>query len=135
MANNLKKFHDAVIGVIGDGNTELYVPRAVSTPFTIAKSAWTKSNSETSEFVYYADIAVSGLTVYDYAEVNFTRASQSVISEANICPSGDTMAGKIRLFAEEIPTEAISGEYLVTKGAVPEGGDLPPDGDPAEGGE
>ena len=105
----------------GVGIAELddkYVARATPTSFSIPISAWHKDNSETSEFVYYADITVSGLTVNDYAEVNFTRGSQSIATEANICSSGETMAGKIRIYAENIPEDTISGEYLVTKGAV-----------------
>ncbi len=95
-----------------------YVPRTKPTAFSISTSEWTKNNSETSEFIYYADITVSGLTSNDYAEINFNRASQNIIVEANICASGETLSGKIRLFAEKIPTAVISGEYVITKGAV-----------------
>lgn len=132
MTNKLKEFHDEVVEHMknGDGvkldelNDKLdaladkYVARTTPVAFSIPVSAWHKNNSETSEFVYYADINVSGLTVNDYAEVNFTRGSQSLATEANICASGETMTGKIRIYAENIPTATISGEYLVTKGAV-----------------
>lgn len=122
MANKLKEFHDEVVEHMancgGGSDNPAYVPRTTSTAFSIATSAWQKDNAETSEFVYYADITVSDLTANDYAEVNFNRASQSVATEANICASGETMTGKIRIYAENIPTATISGEYLVTKGAV-----------------
>lgn len=95
-----------------------YVPKSAPTAFTLATSAWNENSSETSEFVYYADITVSGLTANDYAEVNFNRASQSIIAEANLCSSGETMSGKIRIYAENVPSSSISGEYIVTKGAV-----------------
>lgn len=93
------------------------VPCPTPTAFILATSAWTRNSSETSEFVYYADIAVSGLTANDYAEVNFTRASQSIVATANLCPSGDTMSGKIRIYAKNVPSASINGEYVVTKGA------------------
>lgn len=122
MANKLKEFHDEVVEHMkncgGGSDNTAYVPRTTSTAFSIATSAWKKDNAETSEFVYYADITVGGLTANDYAEVNFNRTSQSVATEANICASGETMTGKIRIYAENIPTATISGEYLVTKGAV-----------------
>lgn len=92
------------------------VPCPTPTAFTIAANAWQENSSETSEFVYYADITVSGLTVNDYAEVNFNRTSQNIIATANICPSGDTMSGKIRIYAKNIPTDSISGQYIITKG-------------------
>ena len=120
MANKLKEFHDEVVAFMNGTSTETspYVPRTTPKPFTIAASAWQKDTAETSEFVYYVDIAVSGLTANDYAEVNFDRTSQSIATEANICSSGETMAGKIRIYAENIPTDALSGEYLITKGAA-----------------
>lgn len=119
MANKIKEFHDAVVAFMGgDIDSSPYVPRTTPRGFTIATSAWHRNAAETSEFVYYADITVNGLTANDYAEVNFTRASQSVLSEANLCPTGDTMAGKIRLYAENVPSASVSGEYLITKGAA-----------------
>lgn len=93
------------------------VPCPTPTAFTLATSAWVKNSSETSEFIYYADITVSGLTANDYAEVNFTRTSQSVIANADLCPSGDTMSGRIRIYAKNVPATSVSGEYVVTKGA------------------
>ena len=121
MANKLKEFHDEVVEHMkncGGSDNTAYVPRATSTAFSIATSAWQKDNAETSEFVYYADITVNDLTDKDYAEVNFSRASQSVATEANICASGETMTGKIRIYAENIPTATISGEYIITKGVA-----------------
>lgn len=120
MANKLKEFHDEVVAFMNGTSaaTSPYVPRTTPKPFTIAANAWQKNTAEPSEFVYYVDIAVSGLTANDYAEVNFDRASQSIATEANICSSGETMAGKIRIYAENIPTDALSGEYLITKGAA-----------------
>lgn len=93
------------------------VPCPTPTAFTLAANAWMENSSETSEFVYYADIEVSGLTANDYAEINFTRTSQSVIANADLCLSGDTMSGKIRIYAKNAPSASINGEYVVIKGA------------------
>ena len=91
---------------------------AICTPtsFTIATNAWTNNSSESSEYKYYADISVSGLTTSDYAEVNFNRTSLSAILGANMSASGETISGKIRIFAESAPTTSISGEYVILKG-------------------
>ena len=86
--------------------------------FTVYEDSWEEDFSESSEFIYYADIIVAGLTANDYAEVNFDRTSQKITAEANLCLSGETMSGKIRIYAENIPTDSISGEYVITKGAV-----------------
>ena len=118
VVNMLKVFHDDMVEFVENFSADSLVSRVSPTAFTIAKTAWTKNNSETSEFVYYADITVSNLTANDYAEVNFNRTSQSIVAKANVCASGDTMAGKIRIYAENIPSASIGGEYLVTKGAV-----------------
>ena len=96
--------------------TDSFVPRTSPTAFTIATSAWIENTSETSEFVYYADITVSNLTANDYAEVNFNRTSQSIAATANVCAAGETMAGKIRIYAKSTPSDSISGEYIITKG-------------------
>lgn len=97
-----------------------YTPpeRLAPVSFTIEIGAWNVDTSETSEFVHYADIAASNLTADDYVEISFDRASQSTISRANLCPSGETMNGRIRLYSENIPDKAINGEYVITKGAV-----------------
>ena len=107
----------------GDGTwsifgTDSFVPRTSPTAFTIATSAWLENTSETSEFVYYADITVNGLTANDYAEVNFNRVSQSIAATANVCAAGETMSGKIRIYAKNTPSDSISGEYIITKGAT-----------------
>ena len=107
----------------GDGTwdvfgTDSFVPRTSPTAFTIATSAWIENASETSEFIYYADITVSNLTANDYAEVNFNRTSQSIAATANVCAAGETMAGKIRIYAKSTPSDSISGEYIITKGVT-----------------
>ena len=107
----------------GDGTwsifgTDSFVPRTSPTAFTISTSAWLENASETSEFVYYADIMVNGLTANDYAEVNFNRVSQSIAATANVCAAGETMTGKIRIYAKNTPSDLISGEYIIMKGAM-----------------
>lgn len=116
--NMLKVFHDDVTNFMESFTADSFVARTTPTAFSIATSAWQENSSETSEFVYYADIVVSGLTANDYAEVNFNRASQRIVAEANICTTGETMAGKIRIYAENVPTATIGGEYIIMKGAA-----------------
>ena len=83
--------------------------------FTLAVNAWQSDQSEGSVYIYYADISAD-ITADDYAEINFTRGCLSVVADANICPSGETLAGKIRIFAEKVPTADISGQFLIMKG-------------------
>lgn len=116
--NMLKVFHDDVTDFMESFTADSFVARTTPTAFSITTSAWQENSSETSEFVFFADIPVSGLTAKDYAEVNFNRASQSVAAEAKICAAGETMAGKIRIYSETVPTATLSGEYIIMKGAA-----------------
>ena len=116
--NMLKVFHDDVTDFMESFTADSFVARTTPVAFSIAKSAWQKNNSETSEFVYFADITANGLTAKDYAEVTFNRTSQKVVAEANVCTAGETMADKIRIYAENVPTATVGGEYIIMKGAV-----------------
>lgn len=99
-------------------NASSYIPRSTPTTFSISTDAWTGDPTEISDFVYYADIDVIGLTENDYAEVIFDRKCQSTLIDANICSSGNSLANKIRIYSENVPSETVSGQYIIMKGAV-----------------
>lgn len=106
-SNMLKSFHDEVLRRLGEPISP--------TNFTITADAWTQNSGEISAFVYVANIPVIGLTSADYATVDFNRTSQAIVSEANICASGETSADAIKIFAEKIPTSAIRGQFVIFK--------------------
>lgn len=85
--------------------------------FNIATTDWQNDADETSEFANVANISVSGLTADDYAEITFDRDCLAAVSDANVCASGETATGCIKIFAENVPESALSGQYVIFKGA------------------
>ena len=97
---------------VGDRlNFQKYLPRPQDVSFTIPVSDWILDNEK-----YYADINISGLTANDTAEIYFDKASESVIANADLSEVGETLSGKIRLYAENIPADSVSGTASITKG-------------------
>lgn len=90
-----------------------FVPRPQIVNFTIPVADWTSDNEK-----YFADINISGITANDDAEIDFDSLSQNVVSTAKIFNYGDSMTDKIRIYAEEIPTQEISGTAKLTKGVT-----------------
>ena len=82
--------------------------------FSIAVNDWQTINDP--DYFYCANISVSGLTSDSYAEINFNRESLDVVANAELCPSGETVADFIKLFTKKIPTSSIAGEYVIFKG-------------------
>lgn len=91
-------------------------PTFTPTSFTLAANSWTNDTTETSDYTYYANISATGVTANDYAEINFSRGSLSIIEDAELCPSGETAANVIKLYAKSAPTSTISGQYVIFKG-------------------
>jgi len=88
--------------------------KSVHSTFTIPTSGW--GSDSTADYPYYYDIAVSGVTASDRADVPLSPASVSVAASCGICPFSETLAGKIRIRAAKVPTEEISAEYWIEKG-------------------
>ena len=89
-----------------------YLPRPQEVNFTIPVSDWTLDNEK-----YFADVNISGLTANDTAEIYFDKASESIIANADLSEVGETLSGKIRLYAENIPADSVSGTASITKAA------------------
>ena len=92
-------------------NFQKFLPRPQDVNFTIPVNDWTFDNEK-----YYADINISGLTANDTAEIYFNKASETVIANADLSEVGETLSGKIRLYAENIPADSVSGIASITKG-------------------
>ena len=110
----LKEIQDLALGTLEE--LQGYVPRPTLNDFSLSAADWSLSSVELSEFVYVANISVSGLTANDYAEINFNRASQSLVADANICASAETDTDCLRLYSENIPESTIRGQFVVFKG-------------------
>lgn len=103
----IKKF------VLSEVKTRMSKPKSVS--FAISVGSWI-SNGNNSAYNYRCDILVDGLKSTDIATVSVSPGSQSVAANCGLCPTNETLNGKIRLFAKNIPSDSISGEYYILEG-------------------
>ena len=84
---------------------------------SIPASGW---GSDTSVAAYpkYYDLAVTGITAKDRASVYIAPTSIQTAKSCGICPTCETLAGKIRIRSAQIPSAAIAVQYWVEKGLV-----------------
>jgi len=114
MNSGIKNFVKTCRQVQDNLNFNKFLPRPQDVTFSIPVSSWTLDNSATDEFIYFADINIVGVTANDTAEINFDN--QNIVDFANISDSGESFSGKLRIFAENIPTDTITGTASITKG-------------------
>jgi len=81
---------------------------------TIPISGWLNDN--TAKYPYYYDIAITGVTARDCAAVAVVPSSLEIAKACGLCPVSESMAGKVRLRAINVPTAAIQAEYWIEKG-------------------
>lgn len=81
---------------------------------TLSVKAW--SQDETAGYPCYCDLTVEDLTISDRAVVTIAPTGLEAASLCGLCPTNETLEGKIRLRAAEIPTTDISIEYWIEKG-------------------
>lgn len=81
--------------------------------FIIPTSGW--STDTTTGYTKYYDIAVTGVTVNDRAEVIIAPGGVNAAAACGMCPVSETLAGKIRIRATRVPTAAIAAEYWIEK--------------------
>lgn len=68
---------------------------------TIPASAWTKGTD--AVYPYYADVALASSTEAQYPNVTLYKASLSVASDAGLCPTVQSLDGKLRFWANTAP--------------------------------
>lgn len=84
-------------------------------PFTIPADAWSTDGAENEYPVFY-ELAVSGITANDRASIAIAPASVAAAVACGICPTCETVAGKIKIRSTVMPTAAISAEYWIETG-------------------
>lgn len=79
---------------------------------TIATSAFVANTDDNAaQYPYCADYTVSGMTATCWANVNLSAASKAL----GVIEQGNTMAGKLRLYANAVPSAAIVIDNIVWK--------------------
>ena len=77
---------------------------------TIPVSGW-KTDTSVADYPYYYEISASSVTANDLASVIIAPGSQSVAMACGMCPTNETLSGKIKIRARNIPAKSISAEY------------------------
>ena len=120
LGENLQGFAQQVtakLKEIAEQLTELDTGKAnklEAVSFTSPASGW--ASDRTAGYPYYYDLTVSGVTAADRADVAVTPAGFRTAADCGLCPSSETLEGKIRLRAVSIPAENISAVYWLEKG-------------------
>lgn len=91
--------------------------------FIIPAEGWASEEiDETGEeetgasYPYYIDIAVTGVTAKDRADVTISVDGLGTATSCGLCPISETLEGKIRLRAVSAPDETIPAEYWLHSG-------------------
>lgn len=87
-------------------------PKAVAC--TIPTSGWGSDNTE--GYPNFYDIAVSGVTANDRADVTLAPSGLDTAVTCGLCQTCETLAGKIRLRAATIPASEIAAQYWIEQG-------------------
>lgn len=85
-----------------------------ATPVTIPKTGW--GSDSTATYPKYYDIAVSGVAASDRANVDIAPTALSTAAACGLCPTCETLAGKIRLRAVRVPAASMAATYWIEKG-------------------
>lgn len=87
-------------------------PENVIRNVTIAVASFVANTDDNkTQYPYCADYTVSGMTATCWADVNLSAASKAL----GVIEQGNTMAGKLRLYANAVPSAAIVIDNIVWK--------------------
>lgn len=97
---------------------------SVAVPFTIPKTGWASMEIDESseemadmhEYSFYYDLPVDGITAKDRADVTISPGSVETATACGLCPTTETLEGKIRLRSAIQPSENIVAEYWLYSG-------------------
>lgn len=85
-----------------------------SVSVTIPVTGWTDSGSERYPKCY--EIVAESVTEADRADIMIAPGSMDTAAKCDLCPTSQTVAGKIRIWAKSVPEAAIAAEYRLNQG-------------------
>ena len=88
--------------------------KAQSVAITIPATGWASDSG--GDYPHYYDIAAEGVTANDRGASTIARGSLGTAKTCGLCATNETMAGKIRVRAIQVPAEAISAEFWIEDG-------------------
>jgi hypothetical protein len=80
---------------------------------TIPANGW---SADTNAYPKYYDLTAAGVTALDEVRVNLVPASVGSAVACGLCPTCETLAGKIRFRSLQVPASAISVKYRIQNG-------------------
>lgn len=84
---------------------------------SVPASGW-GSDTAVADYPKYYDLTAAGITAKDSVSVIIAPASVATAVSCGICPTCETLAGKIRIRSAQVPSKAISVRYWIEKGKV-----------------
>lgn len=69
-------------------------------------------------YPYYYDLTATEVTANDKVDIVIAPKSLSVASKCGMCPTNESLSGKIRVWASQVPTASINIEYKISNGAA-----------------
>lgn len=88
--------------------------KQASVSITIPTTGWGIETS--NSYPNYCDIPVAGVTAKDRVDIVIAPGSMDTAIDCGLCPTNETQAGKIRVWARTVPAGAISAEYRLSQG-------------------
>lgn len=88
--------------------------KAQSVAITIPATGWANDSSE--DYPHYYDVTAEEVTTNDRAEVTIAPGSMGTAKACGLCPTNETLAGKIRVRAISVPQAEIAAEYWISDG-------------------
>lgn len=89
--------------------------KQASVSITIPTTGWGIDEASDS-YPNYCDIPVAGVTAKDRVDIVIAPGSMDTAIDCGLCPTNETQAGKIRVWARTVPAGAISAEYRLSQG-------------------
>jgi hypothetical protein len=89
--------------------------KQASVSITIPTTGWGIDEASDS-YPNYCDIPVAGVTAKDRVDIAIAPGSMDTAIDCGLCPTNETQAGKIRVWARTVPAGAISAEYRLSQG-------------------
>ena len=86
-----------------------------SVPFSIDPESW-ELDEEAGKYPAFYELVVTGVTAKDRASIALAPASISEAVACGMCPTCETITGKIIIRAAMPPSETITAEYWIETG-------------------
>lgn len=91
------------------GLVEKEIPDNLLRIVSITGDMWRPISPMVEGYGYSAAILLDGVTSDSHGRIDFDIHSIQTCVEAGIAPSGETVDGKIILYAKKVPSNAVSG--------------------------